>query len=162
QRVVLQSLPLCGVFGFCQALAAIAGGTPMVMQPSFEAEEAARLIERHGITDFNGTDEMFARLLATRDAEVLFPTLRSGAYAAFNPTMEGIVHEAERRDIRLAGLYGMSEVQALFARQRDAAPAAVRGKPGGFPVGDEYEVRVRDPDSGRLLAAGESGELEFR
>jgi hypothetical protein len=56
----------------------------------------------------------------------------------------------------------MSEVQALFARQRDAAPEAVRGKPGGFPVADDYEVRVRDPDSGRLLPAGESGELEFR
>jgi fatty-acyl-CoA synthase len=56
----------------------------------------------------------------------------------------------------------MSEVQALFARQRDQAPAGVRGKPGGFPVGEDYEVRVRDPDNDRLLAAGESGELEFR
>jgi fatty-acyl-CoA synthase len=52
-------------------------------------------------------------------------------------------------------------VQALFARQDPSAPAAVRGKAGGFPVGAGYAVRVRDPESGNLLPPGESGELEL-
>jgi hypothetical protein len=37
----LQALPLCGGFGFCQAMAALAGGAVIVMQPTFEAEETA-------------------------------------------------------------------------------------------------------------------------
>src|SRR5262249_7409096 len=65
---MLQALPLCGVFGFCQTMAALAGGAVIVMQPTFEAEETALLIERHVITVFNGSDEMFARLLAVRSA----------------------------------------------------------------------------------------------
>jgi hypothetical protein len=39
--VLLQALPLCGGFGFCQAMAALAGGAVIVMQPTFEAEETA-------------------------------------------------------------------------------------------------------------------------
>ena len=49
----------------------------------------------------------------------------------------------------------------MFARQRLDAPAHVRGQPGGFPIGDHYGVRVRDPESGHLLLHGESGELEL-
>jgi fatty-acyl-CoA synthase len=158
--VLLQALPLCGVFGFCQAMAGLAGGAVIVMQPTFEAEETALLIERHAVTAFNGSDEMFARLLAVRSAAEPFPSLRSCFFAAFNPTMDRIAAEAGRRGVSLSGLYGMSEVQALFARQRPEAPLAQRARPGGFPVGGDYGVRVRDPESGRLLPYGESGEIE--
>ena len=158
--VLLEALPLCGVFGFCQAMAALAGGAVIVMQPTFEAEETARLIERHAVTAFNGSDEMFARLLAVRSAAEPFPSLRSCFFAAFNPTMDKIAVEAGRRGVSLGGLYGMSEVQALFARQSPEAAIAQRARSGGFPVGDDYGVRVRDPESGRLLPQGESGEIE--
>jgi len=159
--VVLQSLPLCGVFGFSQAMACLAAGRPMVLQANFEAEAAARLIVEHRVTGFNGSDEMFARLLAASPASVPFPSLRFCGYAAFNPTMEGIVAETAARGLRLAGLYGASEVQALFALQDPAAPVAIRAKPGGRPIAADYRVRVRDPESGAELPIGESGELEF-
>ncbi len=159
--VILQSLPLCGVFGFSQAMACLTAGRPMVMQASFEAEAAARLIVEHRVTGFNGSDEMFTRLLAVSDADRPFPSLRFCGYAAFNPTMETIVTMAEARGLRLAGLYGASEVQALFALQDPASPAAVRARPGGMPIGADYHVRVRDPDSGSELPTGQSGELEF-
>src|SRR5690606_28737068 len=55
--------------------------------------------------------------------------------------------------------YGMSEVQALFARQRPEASRVERARRGGFPIGESYGARVRDPESGRLLRPGESGEL---
>jgi fatty-acyl-CoA synthase len=159
--ILLQSLPLCGVFGFSQAMAALFAGVPIVMQPSFAAAEAVVLIDRYGVTALNGTDELFARVLAERPGERPFPTLRSCFYAAFNPTLDKIVPEAEARGLRLAGLFGASEVQALFARQNLEAPVEVRNRPGGFPVGPGYAVRVRDPESGRLLPPGESGELEL-
>lgn len=160
--VLLQALPLCGVFGFCQAMASLAAGRPMVMQSSFDAEAAARLIVEHKITGFNGSDEMFARLLAASADAVPFPSLRFCGYAAFNPTLESIVAEAEARGLRLAGLYGASEVQALFALQDPAAPAADRARPGGRPITADYRVRVRDPESGAELPEGQSGELEFQ
>ncbi len=159
--IVLQSLPLCGVFGFSQAMACLAAGRPMVMQANFDAEAAAQLIVEHRVTSFNGSDEMFARLLAVSDAAVPFPSLRFCGYAAFNPTMETIATTAEDRGLRLAGLYGASEVQALFALQDPASPAAIRARPGGMPIGVDYRVRVRDPDSGLELPIGQSGELEF-
>lgn len=34
--------------------------------------------------------------------------------------------------------------------------------PGGTPVSNAAEVRVRDPDTGQVLGTGESGELELR
>ena len=135
---LLQALPLCGVFGFCQAIAALAGGAVTLMLPAFEAEAAAQLIERYRVTGFNGTDEMFARLLAVRSAAEPFPSLRACFYAAFNPMLEGISAEAADHGVNLSGLYGMSEVQALFARQRPEAALAQRRLPGGFPVAADY------------------------
>lgn len=159
--VLLQALPLCGVFGFCQALAALAGGALTIMPPTFEAEDAAGLIERHGVTGFNGSDEMFARLLAVRAAAAPFPSLRACFFAAFNPALEGLAAEAAARGLALAGLYGMSEAQALFARQHPDADLARRALPGGFPIGPGYGARVRDPETGALLPAGQSGEIEL-
>jgi fatty-acyl-CoA synthase len=159
--VLLQALPLGGVFGFSQMMAALAGGARSVMPATFDVEDAARLIERHRVTSFNGSDEMVEKLLAARPGDRPYPSLGACYFAAFNPSLDGIAAAAERRGLSLSGLYGMSEVQALFARQRPEAPLAARGRPGGFPVGEGYGARVRDPESGRLLPPGESGELEL-
>lgn len=160
--VVLQALPLCGVFGFAQAMACLAGGCPIVMPAAFEAEVAGRLIRQHRVTGFNGTDEMFARLLDAQHEGAPFPSLRFCGYAAFSPALGGIVAAAERRGLRLTGLYGASEVQALFALQPPEAVPERRARPGGVPVAAEYAVRIRDPENGRLLEGGESGEIELR
>jgi fatty-acyl-CoA synthase len=159
--VNLQAIPLCGVFGFCQAMAALAGGRPTVLMPSFEAEAGAALIERFSVTHLVGSDDMFTALLAARSAARPFPSLRLCGYARFNPSADDVVGQAEARGLRLIGLYGMSEVQALYARQRVQADAAERARPGGFAVAPEARVRVRDPESGKLLGLGEDGELEL-
>lgn len=160
--VMLQALPLCGVFGFSQAMATLASGRPMVLMPSFDAASAARLVGEHRVTHINGSDDMFHRMLAESGATRPFPSLRLCGFAAFNPALEDIVAEAEGRGLRLVGLYGMSEVQALFARQKVEAGPARRGRAGGFPVAPEAGVRVRDPETAKLLPHGQSGELELR
>ena len=58
-------------------------------------------------------------------------------------------------------MYGISEIQALFARQDENASLAERMLAGGRPVSAGSQVRARDPDTGRVLADDESGELEF-
>jgi len=92
----------------CAWLGAIASrSTPA----RFRSAEIADIIGRSGAT----------RLLAVRSAAEPFPSLRSCFFGAFNPTMDKIAAEAGRRGVSLSGLYGMSEVQALFARQRPEA-----------------------------------------
>jgi fatty-acyl-CoA synthase len=162
-RVMLQALPLCGVFGFSQAMATLAAGRPLVMLPAFDAAEAARLIARHRVTGFNGADEMFLRIIEAAEAEKhSLASLELCGYAAFaNAQGAAVVEAGDRRGLCFVGLYGMSEVQALYAHQPEAAQAARRALAGGIPVSPRARVRVRDPESGRLLPPGEAGELEL-
>ena len=153
--------PLCGVFGACNALAAIASGRPLVMTPSWDAAEALRQIDRHGVTQLNATDDAIAQLLAATPRTPVLPTVEFMGYAAFNPAMDDIVARADARGLKLVGLYGISEIQALFARQDLEAPLADRMLAGGRPVSASAQVRASDPESGRVLPHGESGELEF-
>jgi fatty-acyl-CoA synthase len=153
--------PLCGVFGFCCAMAALAAGRPLVMRPAWDAAQAAADIARYRVTHANATDEAIVQLLAQTASQPAFPSVRFFGYAAFNPALDDIVERAAQRGLALIGLYGASEVQALFARQDEGAPLAERRLAGGRPVNPAARVRVRDPESGRVLPHGEAGELEF-
>ena len=157
---LLQVLPLCGTFGHAGAMAALSAGCPMVLMPVFSDHEAVQLMQSHRITHCNGSDEMFARMLAVAHDPYPFPLFRSGGYAAFNPLYEDIVARAHDRGMNLVGLYGMSEVQALYARQDPLASVELRGRCGGYPASTDSHVRVRDPDSGEILPHGRVGELE--
>ena len=153
--------PLCGVFGACNALAAIAAGRPLVMTPAWDAKEALRQIDAHRVTHFNATDDAVAQLLDQTRRTPVLPTVRFVGYAAFNPAQDDIVARADARGLKLVGLYGISEIQALFARQDENASLEDRMLAGGRPVNAAAQVRARDPDTGRILPHGESGELEF-
>jgi fatty-acyl-CoA synthase len=159
--VVLLMLPLCGVYGLCTALAAIAAGRPIVMSPIWNAEEAARNVVEYGVTHTTGTDNAVVQLLEQSDAERPFPSLRFMGYAVFNPALPDIVERADVRGMKLVGLYGNSEIQALFSRQDENASVAERALAGGKPVSDAARVRARDPESGRVLPHGEAGEVEI-
>lgn len=128
--VLLQALPFCGVFGLSQALATIAAGRPMMLAPTFEAEAAAQAIIAAGVTHTNGSDAMYRALLDARPEAVPFPTLRRAGFAAFNGEAEAFVAACDRRGLAVSGLYGMSEIQALFAAQSPAAAAAERARGG--------------------------------
>src|SRR5882757_7438081 len=113
----LAILPLCGVFGFNQMMATLAAGKPSVLVESYEIERIARLIELYRPTTMFGSDDMFSRLLEIVPGEHPFPSIKYAGYAGFNAALAGIVEQAETRGLRLTGLFGMSEVQALYALQ---------------------------------------------
>ena len=159
--VTLLMLPLCGVFGFAQAMASLAGGAPIALLAQFEAEAAAAAIQQFKVTQTNGTDDMFTRLLEVRPEATPFPSLKWAGFASFNMAAEPLVATAEERGLRLAGLYGTSELQALYARQPVDAPTARRAFAGGIPTSPAARVRVRDAETGRLLGADQAGELEL-
>ncbi|MGZ5906412.1 MAG: AMP-binding protein [Reyranella sp.] len=156
----LAILPLCGVFGFNQTLATLAAGKPSVLVDSYEIDEIARLIQRHKPTTMFGSDDMYARLLEVMPGRWPFRSIKWAGYGAFNASLEDLPERAQPRGLRLVGLYGMSEVQALYARQPLNAPIARRKQGGGLPTSPLGHVRVRDPDSGALLGPGQPGALE--
>ena len=160
--VILQALPLCGTFGLTQAMAVLAAGRPMITMPVFDAEAAARLMRECRVTHMNGADEMFLRLLEVTPGALPFPDFREGGFAAFSPEAGKVVAAGEARGMRLFGIWGMSELQALFARWPATEAIEMRARMGGVPVSAAAEIRVRDPESGALLAHGETGELEIR
>lgn len=160
--VTLQALPLCAVFGFAQALGAIAGGGPQICMPRFDAARAAALVRKCQVTHCMGTDELLARMLAAVSDERPFPSLRICGFVIFNPSMSGFLDEATRRGLPLAGVFGMSEVLALFAVQRPEDPPERRLRGGGFPVSPHAAARVRDIETGALLPHGATGLLEVR
>jgi fatty-acyl-CoA synthase len=146
-------LPLCGVFGFNQAMATLAAGKPSVLVESYEIESIARLIETHRPTTMFGSDDMFARLLELVPGDQPFPSIKWAGWANFNASLVDLPERAEARGLHLCGLYGMSEVQAFYARQPLDAPLARRQLGGGVPVSPLAHVRVVD---GELQCAGPS------
>ncbi len=152
---LLLAPPLCGVFGFCSAMAGLAAGCPIVMAPSWNAEQAARDIIAHRVTHINGTDEAAAQLL---DIDGLtFADIRYFGYAAFNPAQAAIVERADARSLKLVGLYGASEIQALFSRQDEDAPMDERMPAGGRPVSPGARARsgIRRELGGFLVSPAE-------
>jgi fatty-acyl-CoA synthase len=159
--VVLITAPICGVFGFTNAMGALAAVRPLVMLPTFDAAESAQAVLRHQVTHTHATDEMIGRMLDAAAGTPAFPSVRFFGYAAFVPG-DDLPQRAEARGLRLVGLYGMSECHALMARQSETAPFAERMLAGGRPVAAEAKVRARDPETGAIQPHGVAGELEMK
>lgn len=158
---MLLAPPLCGVFGVANAMAMLAAGRPFSMMPAWDAATAARMIDERGHTHMNASDEAIAQLLAQNTRTPAFPTLRWCGYAAFNPALADIVEQAQARGLTVLGLYGISEIQALFSCQHASDPIELRRLGGGFPVSPSARVRATDPASRAVLPHESPGELEF-
>jgi len=152
---VLAAVPLCGVFGYTMLLGALGAGSQLVTMPVFEASLAASAIERYGVTTFHGSDEMLLRIVESgHDLSSLNPV----GYARFNNALEGVVDAASKVGVQAVGLYGMSEVHAVYAHRVtelvDRSPV-----PGGKLVSNRAEARVVDPATGNDVPVGTEGEL---
>jgi fatty-acyl-CoA synthase len=152
--VLLGALPFCGTFGNVAAMAAIAGGAHIVCLAQFNGEAAVELIRRHRVTHVIGGDDMFGRLAAAAGGR-RFETVRFSGFAAFHSSAAASIAAAEASGMQPHGLYGSSEVQALFS----ISHGENRLLGGGVPVNPQARLAVRDPETARTLALGVSGEL---
>ncbi|WP_052719548.1 AMP-binding protein [Paraburkholderia fungorum] len=158
---MLAVLPFCGVFGLNGALAAFAAGAPVVIMDTFDVGAALELIERHRITHIFGSDEMYRRLIDAAPGERPFPSARIFGFGAFTSSFDEYARKACERGIPLYGLYGSSELLALFSVQQPGLAVEERIRGGGMPVAHDATVRIRDVDTGELAALGECGEIEI-
>ncbi len=156
----LGALPLYGVLGFMQAMAALAAGGTLVSVPVYDPIACARAIDDEGVTHFFGSDQMFDAVLAVPGASLA--SWRIGGYAEFVGWAARVATAADARGIRLVGLYGSSEGFSLLAGRDWRAPLAERIPAGGTPVSAHIEHRVCDPESGAVLPKGQPGELQLR
>ncbi|MGY4434347.1 fatty-acyl-CoA synthase [Bradyrhizobium sp. F1.13.1] len=161
RHALLAMLPFCGTFGMTSLLCFVAAGATVHALDAFEAAPALRLLRECGITHAFGSDEMFRRILALTEAPHPFPHLELCGFAAFQPGWREFAAEAEARGMPLHGLYGSSEVQALFSIAHSSDGFTDRIEGGGWPMSPEARVRVRDTESGELAASGVSGEIEI-
>lgn len=158
---LLAMLPFCGTFGMTSLLGFVAAGATIHVLDAFEAAPALKILSACRITHSFGSDEMFRRILALTDAPRPFPHLEICGFAAFQPGWRELAAEAEARGMKLFGLYGSSEVQALFSIGRAGDVFADRIEGGGWPMSPDAKVRVRDVDTGELAPSGVSGEIEI-
>ena len=146
---VLIALPLCGTFGLTSLMAAVAGNARVVVH-AFDLDATVALTHRERITTMNGSDDMFHRLLL---AGADLASIRLAGYAQFNAALGDIAERASDAGAVLTGLYGMSEVQALFALRDPSLPTEGRSRAGGRLVSPRAGARVVD---GELQLRGPS------
>ena len=158
---LLAMLPFCGTFGLASLLAFVAAGVTVHAVDAFDAPVALRVLVYEKITHSFGSDEMFRRILAQTDAPRPFPHAEVFGFAAFQPGWREFAVEADRRGLPMRGLYGSSEVQALFSIGRAEAPFADRIEGGGWPMSPAAVVRIRNADTGELVGPGISGDIEI-
>jgi fatty-acyl-CoA synthase len=151
--------PLCGVSGFGMPFAAIAAGAPCVLSAAFDESQVIVSIAENGVSHIHANHQIIRRMLdALKDGDDI-SSLRA---VNCGSGMSGLIAHADARGLPLQSIYGSSELQARFSRQRmDIAPER-RLEAGGFPLSNLAHVRVTDIDSGRVLPHGEKGEIEVR
>lgn len=157
---MLCALPFYGVFGFMTVLTTLAGGGACVLQPVFDAQEAAHLVATHRITHAVGSDSMFAPMLDQPDID--WHSLRHIIQADFVGLSAAVTERGQTLGITCSGTYGSSELYALMSLHDWRAPVAQRALAGGVPLDPSIQIRVVDPDDGRELANDEAGELQVR
>ncbi len=151
---LLGVVPFCGTFGNAALMAAVAGGAHVVCLEQFDGAVADALIRRHRVTHQVGSDDMLARLVAAAAGRP-YETLRFSGFAAFQSSAAATVAAAELIGLAPCGVYGSSEVQALFA----IAEGETRLLGGGVPVCPAARVVACDPQTGTALPPGTPGEL---
>lgn len=160
---ILLGAPLCGAFGFSSALAGLAAGAALVWSPVLNASECAAQILQRNVTHIFANNELLNLILdAAPSQEHPFPSLRVAGFASFSPSLENLPQRAEKAGIKLVGLYGSSELQALVAGQMPDAPLAQRELAGGKLVAPTARVRVRNVETNDVLPHGELGEIEIK
>lgn len=159
QTVIKVVTPLCGVSGFGMPFAAVAARRPCVLTPAFDARDSLDLIRARRVTHIHANHEIIRRWL---DAATGHDDLSSLKSVNCGSGIAGVAERAAARGISVLSIYGSSELQARFSRQRPDLVPECRLEAGGFPLSAEARVRAADIETGRILPHGEKGEIQVR
>jgi fatty-acyl-CoA synthase len=162
--VVMCALPLSGVFGFNTAMAALAGGGTCLLEPVFDERTVVADMERFGVTQLVGADDMVVRVAQAwrREPRDLSSWRWLGIADFLGRSQELAAWARDEFGTLTSGVYGSSEVFALAMFWPHSEPAPRRWRGGGRLVSPTCEARTADPVSEQVLPIGEQGELQLR
>lgn len=125
------------------------GGT-VVLQPKFSASRFWEVVRKHHVTHISLIPFIFKALAGQPVPE---HSLEVGVFGLIMPELEAWLK------LRVVPAYGMTEtvIHAIHADPRLPFPRGSMGRPT-----PGYEFAIVDPDTGRLCAGGETGELWVR
>jgi fatty-acyl-CoA synthase len=138
------------------ALATLSRGAAVVLQEVFDAGETLRLLETERVTVFFAWPHQAEALLAHPDFPATRLHLRKGVGA--NTKWAAALYPSDHHAV---SSFGMTETPPLCTAWPWDAPREQRVGSHGPAVGSR-ELRIVDPETGRPLAAGETGELCVR
>ncbi|WP_247008674.1 AMP-binding protein [Halorientalis litorea] len=150
-------IPVCGVAGFDFSWANLLAGTTLVLQPTFDPEDAARAIEQQEVTYIAAVGEMYAAMMDTgRDLTSLE---RGSAWLVDQDDLDEIEATCE---FPVDQPYGLSEGHSHMCLSPPDADADERHRAGGYPIHEDIEVTIRDPETGEDVGTDDPGELHLR
>ncbi|HET9169643.1 MAG TPA: AMP-binding protein [Actinospica sp.] len=155
-------VPLYHCFGMVMGcLGATSHGACIVLPaPGFDPEATLHAVEAERCTSLYGVPTMFiAELGHPRFAEFDLSSLRTGIMAGSPCPVEIMRRVADEMHMgEVAICYGMTETSPVSTMTLRDDSLARRTETVGR-VMPHLEVKVTDPDTGRVVAAGEPGEL---
>ncbi len=140
-------------------LAALTTGACLFSSPSFEPEEALATMWSEECTHTSGNDTMFLMMLNHPNFEQYPLKLRNG-WVSCGPEVSRKV--VERMGMKgLVQAYGLSEASpnVCMSRHDDDLEKRIAG---WAHILDDVEVRLVDAETGAVMPAGQSGEIQVR
>jgi fatty-acyl-CoA synthase len=155
------AVPLFWSFGSANALPAIlTHGGALVLQESFEPGEALALLDGEGCTVYYGMANMARAIVEHPDRpRRALATMRTGLTIGL-PEDVAMTMDAVNAS-HLCNVYGATETYGNCAVTDADDSRELRLTTQGLPL-PGMQIRVVDPESGRVLAANEIGELRVK
>jgi fatty-acyl-CoA synthase len=156
-EVELFNLPAFGIGLLHFALPALLGGATLVLDHTFAADRAWRLLQDEAVTRTFLAPTMMSAMLAVEGQSSFDVGRLTTIYTAYQFAEPLRARAIERFGDRFVFMYGLTEAQLTCARPGEfaAAPDSVGGAMGVL------RIRVLDP-AGRQLPAGEVGEIALQ
>ncbi len=155
------AVPLFWSFGSANALPAIlTHGGAIVLQETFDAGEALALMDDERCTVYYGMANMARAMLEHPDrARRSLATMRTGLTIGLPEDIAMTMDAVNARE--LCNVYGSTETYGNCAVTDAHDPRDLRLTTQGLPL-PGMDIRVVEPDTGRVLPHGEVGELRVR
>jgi long-chain acyl-CoA synthetase len=159
--VVMGCLPLFHVFGLtCGLNSAVLAGATLTLIPRFDPRKALEVVERDGVTVFEGVPTMYSALLgaAGDSSPTATQTLRACVSGGASLPVQVLADFEKTFGCMILEGYGLSETSPAASFNHPDRPRKAGSI--GTPI-EGVEMRVVD-DSGNEVPQGEAGEIQIR